>query len=92
MTLSMRPTVIGGETAEGDYSVYRDGRLIGRIRRTEDQVHRAWMRGSAESWRPPRRRSERHGSTSRAGCALAPRAARAPNLISTRKTTSKGRL
>lgn len=62
--LSLRPTVIGGETAEGDYSVYREGRLIGRIRKTEDHVHgtevhawtitvplpmAAWCHGSAAS-------------------------------------------
>lgn len=32
MTLTLRHTVIGGETAEGDYQVYEDGKSIGRIR------------------------------------------------------------
>lgn len=62
--LSMRLTVIGGETAEGDYSVFREERIVGRIRATEDHVHNtqvwswsitvplplaAWCHGSAES-------------------------------------------
>lgn len=32
MTLTLRHTVIGGETADGDYCVYEDGKAIGRIR------------------------------------------------------------
>jgi len=64
MTLSMRPTLIGGETAEGDFTVIHDGRFVGRIRKAEGHVHSgtvwnwhitvplpmaAWTRGSAES-------------------------------------------
>ncbi|PDT71753.1 hypothetical protein CO683_00920 [Bradyrhizobium ottawaense] len=52
------------QAADGDYHVYREGRLIGRIRKTEDHVHgsvvwswnitvplpvSAWTRGSADS-------------------------------------------
>ena len=62
--LSMRRTVIGGETADGDFTVIHDGREVGRIRKAEDHVHAteihvwnitvplpmaAWTRGSAES-------------------------------------------
>ncbi|MGX1323869.1 hypothetical protein AB7M17_007322 [Bradyrhizobium sp. USDA 377] len=62
--LSLRPTLIGGETAEGDYTVMREGRPIGRIRLTQDQVANApvwawtitvplpmapWSAGGAES-------------------------------------------
>jgi hypothetical protein len=62
--LSMRPTRIGGETAEDDFTVMREGRQIGRIRSTLDHVTTkptwswhitvplpvgAWTRGSAES-------------------------------------------
>ncbi|MFK4647243.1 hypothetical protein ABIF96_005817 [Bradyrhizobium ottawaense] len=52
------------QAAVGDYYVYREGRLIGRIRKTENHVHGsvvwawgitvplpsgAWTRGSADS-------------------------------------------
>ncbi|MCK1669401.1 hypothetical protein [Bradyrhizobium sp. 153] len=39
MILKLRPTVIGGETAEGDFVVVHEGREVGRIRKTEDHVH-----------------------------------------------------
>lgn len=62
--LSLRFTVIGGETAEGDFTVMREGRPIGRIRSSFDHVSNkptwswnitvplpvgAWTRGSSES-------------------------------------------
>lgn len=62
--LTLRPTVIGGETAEGDFTVIHDGREVGRIRKTQDLLHGtevsawnitvplpmpAWCHGSAES-------------------------------------------
>jgi hypothetical protein len=64
MDLSLRKTVIGGETAEGDFVVIHEGREVGRIRKTEDHVHgtevhawsitvplpmAAWCHGSAVS-------------------------------------------
>jgi hypothetical protein len=62
--LFLRPTVIAGETAEGDFTVIHEGREIGRIRGTFDHVSTkpmwswnitvplpmaAWTRGSADS-------------------------------------------
>lgn len=62
--LILKPCVIGGETADGDYSVMREGRVVGRIRLSEDHVGRGkvwlwnitiplpvptWTSGSAES-------------------------------------------
>jgi hypothetical protein len=64
MDLTLRKTVIGGETAEGDFTVIHDGRQIGRIRGTFDHVANtpmwswnitvplpmaAWCHGSADS-------------------------------------------
>jgi hypothetical protein len=39
MDLTLRKTVIGGETADGDFTVWHEGRQIGRIRKTDDHVH-----------------------------------------------------
>jgi hypothetical protein len=62
--LTLRLTVIGGEREDGDYTVWREGRPIGRIRSTFHHVNNtpewnwtitvplpasAWSRGSAES-------------------------------------------
>lgn len=38
--LTLQPCVIGGQTAEGDYSVMQEGRIIGRIRLTESHVRK----------------------------------------------------
>lgn len=65
MDLSLRKTVIGGETLEDDYVVWRDGREIGRLRRSFHHVEKvpewvwhitvplpmaAWTHGSADSF------------------------------------------
>lgn len=64
MDLTLRKTLIGGETAEGDFTVIHDGRQIVRIRGTFDHVSNkpmwswnitvplpmaAWSHGSADS-------------------------------------------
>lgn len=64
MDLFLRPTVIAGETADGDFTVIHDGREVGRIRKAEGHVHSgivwnwgitvplpmgAWSRGSANT-------------------------------------------
>jgi hypothetical protein len=36
--LTLRPTVIGGERVERDFTVYCDGRPIGRIREAHERV------------------------------------------------------
>ncbi|WP_439375342.1 hypothetical protein [Bradyrhizobium sp. DASA03120] len=44
--LSLRPTLIGGDTAEGDYTLMREGRPIGRIRLTQDHI----VKGTVWAW------------------------------------------
>jgi len=47
MTLTLRPAVIGNETAKNDYNVMEDGRSIGRIRLAEE---RSWNGGDNWLW------------------------------------------
>jgi hypothetical protein len=73
MTLTLRKTVIKGETAHGDYLVLEDGKAIGRIRLghgLNGAMRWYWnvtvhvlpeQRPVGETWKKPGPHSKRHG-------------------------------